>query len=68
MTSTQIICVLLGLIATILLDILCGTLGHTLAWLFATSLLSVSLSIYYREQSERMERRLRDYHRKYGQK
>lgn len=68
MDATQVACCVIGLALSILMDVLTGNVGHTLACLSVIAFVAVSLSYEYRKRCDEAEERKTQYHRKLRRK
>ena len=68
MTNIQLCVLLLMGILALILDLLCRSIGYSLLFLLGATTLSISLSIYWREEHDKLQQQIKDYTRKYGHK
>nr|DAK01855.1 MAG TPA: hypothetical protein [Caudoviricetes sp.] len=68
MNNVQLCTILLMGLMALLMDILCGSIGYSLLYLLGTSVFSISLSMYWREEHDKLQQQIKDYTRKYGHK
>lgn len=68
MTNIQLCTILLMGLMALLMDILCGSIGYSLLYLLGTTVFSISLSIYWRDEHDKLQQQIKDYTRKYGHK
>lgn len=64
MDKIQVICCLVAIAICVLLDVLCGTTGHTLASLAVIALVGMHQSYIYRKECDEAEARKEQYQRK----
>nr|DAP16212.1 MAG TPA: hypothetical protein [Caudoviricetes sp.] len=68
MNNVQLCTILLMGLMALLMDILCGCIGYSLLYLLGTAVVSISLSMYWREEHDKLQQQIKDYTRKYGHK
>lgn len=68
MNNVQLCTILLMGLMALLMDILCGSIGYSLLYLLGTSVFSISLSMYWRDEHDKLQQQIKDYTRKYGHK
>ncbi|WP_299354788.1 hypothetical protein [uncultured Porphyromonas sp.] len=68
MTNIQLCTILLMGLMALLMDILCGSIGYSLLYLLGTTVFSISLSMYWRDEHDKLQQQIKDYTRKYGHK
>lgn len=68
MTNIQLCVLLLMGILALILDLLCRSIGYSLLFLLGSTTLSISLSMYWREEHDKLQQQIKDYTRKYGHK
>nr|DAS56518.1 MAG TPA: hypothetical protein [Caudoviricetes sp.] len=68
MNNVQLCTILLMGLMALLMDILCGSIGYSLLYLLGTAVVSISLSIYWRDEYNKLNQHTKDYTRKYGHK
>nr|DAX38785.1 MAG TPA: hypothetical protein [Caudoviricetes sp.] len=61
MNAIQIVCCLVALCLSIILDIMCHSYGYTMTCLFTIAVLAVVFSYDYRKRCEEADRRRRHY-------
>nr|DAR05661.1 MAG TPA: hypothetical protein [Caudoviricetes sp.] len=68
MTNIQLCVLLLMGILALILDLLCRSIGYSLLFLLGATTLSISLSMYWRDEHDKLQQQIKDYTRKYGHK
>ncbi|WP_297176164.1 hypothetical protein [uncultured Porphyromonas sp.] len=68
MNNVQLCTILLMGLMALLMDILCGSIGYSLLYLLGTTVFSISLSMYWRDEHDKLQQQIKDYTRKYGHK
>nr|DAQ51303.1 MAG TPA: hypothetical protein [Caudoviricetes sp.] len=68
MNNVQLCTILLMGLMALLMDTLCGSIGYSLLYLLGTTVFSISLSMYWRDEHDKLQQQIKDYTRKYGHK